>query len=73
MDRDSLIKLYFRLGMSYQDMLTIIALQGIIVSKRHLRRVLRACALYHWQYADLEDAIDFIVGQLEGPGKFHGF
>ncbi len=39
MDRDSLIKLYFSLGMTYQDMLTTLALQGIIVSKRQLGAV----------------------------------
>lgn len=34
MDRDSLIKLYFSLQMSYQDMLTTFALQGIVVGKQ---------------------------------------
>lgn len=73
MDRDSLIKIYFNLGMGYQDMLTTLALQGIIVSKRQLTRILRAFGLYRRQYANIEDAIDFIVGQLEGPGKLNGY
>ncbi len=43
MDRDALIKIYFSLGMSYQDILSTLALHGIIVSKRQLTRILRAC------------------------------
>ncbi|KAF3854256.1 hypothetical protein F7725_022311, partial [Dissostichus mawsoni] len=73
MDRDALIKLYFGLGMSYQDILTTLALQGIIVSKSTLRRILRACGLNRRKYADLEVAIDYIVGQLGGPGQLHGY
>ncbi len=67
------IKIYFSLGMSYQDILSALALHGIIVSKRQLTRILRACGLYCRQYSELDDAIDFKAGQLEGPGKLHGY
>ncbi len=59
--------------MSYQDMLTTLAKQGIIVIKKQLMRILRACGLYRLRYANFEDAIDFIVGQFEGPGKHCGY
>lgn len=53
MDRDSLITVYFGLGMNYQDVLTTLALQGIIVSKRQLTRIPRANGLYRRQYAEM--------------------
>ncbi len=66
MDRDALIKINLSFGMSYQDILSTLALHGIIVSKRQLRRMSRACGLYRCQYSDLDDDIDFVAGHLEG-------
>lgn len=73
MDRDTLIKICFSMGMIYADILSTLALFGIIVSARQLTRILRANGLYRRRYSDLDDAIDFIAGQLEGPGKLHGY
>lgn len=73
MDRESLIKLYFSLGMRYQDILNTLALQGIIVSKRQLMKTLKVNGLHRRQYDNLEDAVDFICSQLEGPGQLHGY
>ncbi|CAL9706651.1 unnamed protein product [Knipowitschia caucasica] len=70
MDRDSIIEFYFRLGMSYKDILKSLALQGTIITERHLNRILRARLLYRRRY-DLDAGIDFIVDQLQGPGKDH--
>ena len=72
MDRDDLIELYFSLGMSYKDILKSLVLQGIIITERHLHRILRARILYRRRY-DLDAGIDFIVDQLKGPGKDHGY
>ncbi len=68
MDRDSMVELYFRLGMSHKDILESLALQGIVLSKRHLNRILRARSLHRQRY-DLDAGIDFIVEQLQGSGK----
>ena len=74
MDRDSMIEFYFRLGMSYKDILKSLALQGFIISdsERHLNRLLRARSLHRRRY-DLDAGIDFIVDQLQGSGKDHGY
>ena len=58
--------------MSYKDILKSLALQGTIITKRHLNRILRARLLYRWRY-DLDAGIDFTVDQLQGPGKDHGY
>ncbi|KAL2087589.1 uncharacterized protein LOC109138370 [Larimichthys crocea] len=72
MDRDSMIELYFRLGMKYKDILKSLALEGFIISERHLHRLLRARSLHRRRY-DLDAGIDFIVDQLQGSGKDHGY
>lgn len=35
MDRDIITEFYFRLGMSYRDILKSLAMQGFIISERH--------------------------------------
>ena len=72
MDRDRVIEFYFRLGMSYKDILKSLALQGFIISERHLYRLLRTRSLHRRRY-DLDAGIDFIVDQLQGCGKDHGY
>ncbi|XP_019206659.1 uncharacterized protein LOC109196682 [Oreochromis niloticus] len=47
-------------------------MQGTIITERHLNRILRAKSLYRRKY-DLDAGIDFIVNQLQGPGKDHGY
>lgn len=73
MDRNSLITLYFQLGMRYKDILFTLALHGFIISKRTLIRILATLGLSRRQYSDLQSAIDFIIDQLQGPGQFHGY
>lgn len=73
MDREFLIEFYFELGMSYKDILRSLALHGMFLSERHLHRILRAMGLYRRRYDDLETGIDFIVNQLQGPGRDHGY
>ncbi|KAM9735041.1 uncharacterized protein ACNS7B_014401 [Menidia menidia] len=72
MERDNMIEFYFRLGMSYKDILKSLALQGTVITERHLNRILRARLLYRRRY-DLDAGIGFIVDQLQGPGNNHGY
>ena len=46
-DRDEAIKLYFDMGMLYKDIVQILTLEhGIIVSLRHLKRILKELGLF---------------------------
>lgn len=73
MDRDSLIVLFFNLGMQHREILRSLALHGFILSRRHLIRILRENRLCRRQFSDLEEVIDFISEQLRGPGRHHGY
>lgn len=64
----------FNLGMNYNDILQSLAVRhGVILSKRHLIRVLKMHGLKRREYADLGEVIDFIMHQLEGSGRLHGY
>ena len=65
---------YFNLGMNYNNILKSIAVrQGVIISKRHLIRLLKMHGYSRRQYDDLGDEIDFIMQQLKGNGNLHGY
>ncbi|KAK7886502.1 hypothetical protein WMY93_026123 [Mugilogobius chulae] len=72
MERDDLIEFYFNLGLKYKDIVQTLDLHGISISERHLHRILRARHLYRQKY-DLDTGIDFIIDQLQGPGRDHGY
>ncbi|KAJ0060283.1 hypothetical protein NL108_007790 [Boleophthalmus pectinirostris] len=72
MDRDELIAFYFNLGLKYKDIVKTLDFHGVSISERHLNRLLRARNLYRRRY-DLDSGIDFIIEQLRGPGKNHGY
>jgi hypothetical protein len=60
--------------MNYNDMLKSLAVrQGVIISKRHLIRLLKMHGYSRRQYDDLGDEIDFIMQQLKGNGNLHGY
>ena len=67
-----MIECYFGLGMQYKDILKSLALEGFIISERHLHRLLRARSLQRRKY-DLDAGIDFIADQLHDTGKGHGY
>ena len=74
MDKIEEISFYFDLGMNYNDMLKSLAVrQGVIISKRHLIRLLKMHGYSRRQYDDLGDEIDFIMQQLKGNGNLHGY
>lgn len=66
-----MIEFYFRLGMSYNDIMKRLALRGII-TERQLNRSLRANLLYRRRY-DLDDRIDFIVQQVQHSRWGNGY
>ena len=73
MDHFDLILFYFHLGMNYNDILQSLAVKhSVIISKRHLIRLLKMHGLKRKQYADIGQVVDFIKQELEGPGRLHG-
>lgn len=73
--RDEFIGLYFMLGLSYKDILATLASEnGIIISLRHLKRILQGKNLYRRKsYSDIADVVSFIANQLENSGQLHGY
>ena len=73
-ERNSLVELYFHLGMKYKDIITILTdKHDITLSERQLKRVLLGLNLARRRYDDLTDVIQFIEAQLEGSGRLHGY
>ena len=65
------ISFYFT---NYNDILKSLAVrQGVIISKRHLIRLLKMHGYSRRQYDDLSVVIDFIMQQLKGNGNQHGY
>ncbi|KAJ8290576.1 hypothetical protein GJAV_G00014790 [Gymnothorax javanicus] len=69
MDRDRLINIFFHLGMTHKEILYSLASNGIILSRRHLIRILKAQRLCRRRYSALQEVIYFINQQLRGPGR----
>ena len=66
MDTFELISFYFNTGMNYNDILKSLAVRhGVVLSKRHLIRLLKMHRLKRKEYADLGDVIAFIIHQLD--------
>ena len=54
MDNFDLISFYFNTGMNYNDILQSLAVRhGVLLSKRHLIRLLKMHGLKRKEYADL--------------------
>ena len=75
MDRDGLIHHYFRMGMNHKDILLFLAQRhGIVISQRHLKRILARQGLYRRKYkSDVVDVALFIQKQLNESGQMHGY
>ena len=74
--RSELIYGYFNEGLKYVDILTIMLdTHGIAISLRRLHRILRGGGvnLRRRVYSDLPEIIDFVLGELETSGRFHGY
>ena len=72
--RSELIYGYFKEGLKYVDILTIMRdTHGIAISLRHLYRILRGVNLRRRVYSDLPEIIDFVLGELETSGRFYGY
>ena len=72
--RDTLIRLYYGLGMHYRDIVDILALKhGLVISKRHLARLLKSMGLGRRRYGDIANVILFIERELGCSGALHGY
>jgi hypothetical protein len=73
-ERDDLIKLYYYIGMEYTNIMHVLAVDhDIIVSLRHLKRILKRMGMGRRNYSDIEEALLFINLQLQGSGQLHGY
>ena len=65
---------YFNEGLKYVDILTIMRdTHGMAITLRHLHRILRGVNLRRRVYSGLLEIIDFVLGELETSGRFHGY
>lgn len=69
-----MILFYFHTGVNYTDFLKGLAARhgvvAVVLSKRHLIRLLKRYNLNQKQYANLSNVV---VHQLDGPGRLHGY
>ncbi|XP_063971427.1 uncharacterized protein LOC135158071 [Lytechinus pictus] len=74
-ERNAVIKICFEMGLMYKDIVTILATEcGIVISFRHLKRLLRQHGLSRRKnYSDIGEVVDFILKQVEGSGRLHGY
>lgn len=70
-----LIKGYFRMGLSYPEIVTMLfEVHGVSVSVRHLKRILKRNNLARRKnYTRLEPVVDFIESELGKSGRNHGY
>ena len=75
MDRPKIIKLYFQLGFSQKEILMCLAMNhGIVISQRHLRRLLRKYKLYRRkEYSDILRVTMFIEEELQTSAQCYGY
>ena len=73
--RETLIALYFNMGLLYKDIVDSLAVyHGIVISLRHVKRILRGLALFRRKnYSDVGDIVDFIQDQIQKSGKLNGY
>ncbi len=73
--RDALITLYFDLGVSQKDILYMLSQRhGIILSLRHLKRILKAMQLSRRNnFIDEYQIIQIISDELKTSGMLHGY
>ena len=68
------ILFYFHIEMKYSEILAALASRhGMVISLSHLKRVLKANNLRRRTFADPGTIIDFVITQLDGPSRLHGY
>ena len=69
------IQVYFEMGLKYKDIVHSLAVyQGIVISERHLKRILKARGLTRRSgYNDIGDVLDTIEALLGTSGMMHGY
>jgi len=74
-ERDDIARTYFRLGLTVDEILALLANNhNIVISKRTLHRVLRAQNLYRRHNASsLPEVVNFIQDLLRSSGSLHGY
>jgi len=74
-DRDTIVQLYFRLGLPYSEITAMLAVNhDVIMSNRTLHRILRRSFCYRRGHqSDLLQVIDFIHHMLQQSGSLHGY
>ena len=74
-NRNELIFLYFHMGMKYKEIIMcLLRKHGIVLSLRHLKRLLRTFNLYRRKnMSDVMDVAAFIEEELRNSGSQHGY
>lgn len=73
-DRNSLIKSYFELGIRYSEILEFLALHGVHISLRQLKRILQSMGLQRRKgHSGVQDIADIIQFELNGRGSCLGY
>ena len=72
---DALVKKYFDLGLRYSEILHCLSLiHRHVISMRTLKRHLRKMGLYRRKFkSDIMEVIEYVLDELKGPGKMHGY
>ncbi|CAB4043610.1 Hypothetical predicted protein [Paramuricea clavata] len=76
LERDKLIERYFKLGLKYKEIcLFLLSLQGIEISVRHLKRILRQRQLGRRRNPSLHsnDVYEALHEEIEGSGSSIGY
>jgi len=73
-ERHNLIFLYYSVGMSYGEiLLTLAHKHNVVISERHLKRILRQAGVGRCKYSDLVVTVRYIQSEIEGAGALHGY
>lgn len=75
MDRAGAVKIYFRLGLSYKEILLCLATNhGIVISLRTLKRILLQERLFRRKRkSDLLEVALFLLEECQQSGQMHGY
>ena len=73
-DRDKLVRLYFDLGFSQKEILYyLVSKHRLLLSHRHLKRILKRLSLYRRHTSDILDVAVFILDKLQSSSQLHGY
>ena len=73
-ERNQLIAAYFELNFEYRDIVYILFKNhNIVITERHLKRILKDLSLSRRKYSNIADVLSFICSQLNRSGSSHGY